>query len=98
MLTAFRCLSTCTLCNDNKVESKKTQRNPMEPQFSSAKDDVTPFKVNGDASTLPDQRIPTQACEWAVTAHSDVCVTSVDPTDEVGGVWCMGLCYILFYI
>uniref|UniRef100_A0A0E9WB60 Uncharacterized protein n=1 Tax=Anguilla anguilla TaxID=7936 RepID=A0A0E9WB60_ANGAN len=21
MLTAFRCLSTCTLCNDNKVES-----------------------------------------------------------------------------
>src|SRR4029434_445549 len=38
-----------------------------EPQFSSAKDDVTPFKVNGDASTLPDQRIPTATCERAVT-------------------------------
>ena len=38
-----------------------------EPQFSSAKDDVTPFKVNGDASTLPDQRIPTRTCESSVT-------------------------------
>ena len=28
-----------------------TQRNPTEPQFSSAKDDVTPFKVNLDGST-----------------------------------------------
>src|SRR4029434_6315326 len=36
-----------------------------EPQFSSAKDDDTPFKVNGDPSPLTDQRIPTQPCEWA---------------------------------
>src|SRR4029434_3020861 len=40
--------------------------NPTEPQFSSAKDDVTPFKVNGDPSTLMDQRIPTQSCQCAV--------------------------------
>ena len=44
----------------------ETQRNPTEPKFSSAKDDVTPFKVNGDASTLPDQRIPTATCETSV--------------------------------
>src|SRR4029434_1122280 len=40
---------------------------PTEPQFSSAKDDVTPFKVNGDASTLPDQRIPMATCESSVS-------------------------------
>src|SRR4029434_7777212 len=34
-----------------------------EPQFSSAGDDITPFKVNGDLSTLADQRIPTPTCE-----------------------------------
>src|SRR4029434_6360635 len=38
-----------------------------EPQFSSAKDDDTPFKVNGDPSPLTDQRIPTEACECSVT-------------------------------
>src|SRR4029434_3489182 len=40
--------------------------NATEPKFSLAKDDVTPFKVNGDASTLPDQRIPTATCESSV--------------------------------
>ena len=43
-----------------------TQGNPTEPQFSLAKDDVTPFKVNGDPSTLTDQRIPTRSCERSV--------------------------------
>src|SRR4029434_8408491 len=31
-----------------------------------AKDDVTPFKMNGDPSTLTDQRIPTRRCECCV--------------------------------
>ena len=43
------------------------KRNATEPQFSSAKDDVTPFKVNGDPSPLTDQRIPTQRCECSVS-------------------------------
>src|SRR4029434_7649756 len=38
-----------------------------EPQFSLAKDDDTPFKVNGDPSPLTDQRIPTQRCECSLT-------------------------------
>ena len=46
--------------------SIETHGNPTEPQFSSAKDDVTPFKVNGDPSTLTDQRIPTRWCERSV--------------------------------
>ena len=29
--------------------------------------DVTPFKVNGDPSTLTDQRIPTRSCERSLT-------------------------------
>src|SRR4029434_8473622 len=45
----------------------ETQHTGTEPQFSSAKDDVTPFKVNGDPSTLTDQRIPTCSCESPVT-------------------------------
>src|SRR4029434_4047078 len=36
-------------------------------KFSSAKDDVTPLEVNGDPSTLTDQRIPTEACECSVS-------------------------------
>src|SRR4029434_10908686 len=43
------------------------KRNEMGPTFSAAKDDVIPFKVNGDASTLPDQHIPTASCESSVT-------------------------------
>ncbi len=50
----------------HETQRNGTQRNPTEPQFSSAKDNVTPFKVNGDPSTLTDQRIPTRACEWKV--------------------------------
>ena len=39
--------------------------------FSSAKDDVTPFKVNGDPSTLTDQRIPTRTCECCVSVTTE---------------------------
>ena len=38
----------------------ETQWNPTEPQFSSAKDDVTPFKENGDPLSLTDQQIAMQ--------------------------------------
>ena len=40
--------------------------------FSLAKDDVTPFKVNGDLSPLTDQSIRTQPCEWGLRPRPSV--------------------------
>src|SRR4029434_3011173 len=70
----------------HETQRNGTQRNPTEPQFSSAKDDVTPFKVNGDASTLPDQRIQMQPCACSV-----IDLDQWEETTRLESVWGAGL-------
>ena len=72
-------LNIFQLLTQAKHEMQHMKCNATEPQFSSVKDGITPFKVNGDPSTSTDQRIPARTCESKVT-HTPSCMSSVSFT------------------
>ena len=64
----MRCLSkSWTFLNFRRKQHTAAERN--KPQFRSATDDITPFKVNWDPSTLTD---PTTPSEPGVTADISI--------------------------
>src|SRR4029434_2920258 len=57
----------------------ETQRTGTQRSHNSVRQkvDVTPFKVNGDPSTLTDQRIPTRSCERSLSRSAAIGATSI---------------------